>query len=583
MCSLAFCSYHKDEELEYYCLQCQVCICRKCGEIRHDNHEKTDIMQAAESRKVPMAKLLEEGKAGLVAVKSKMNELIELRKKSKAKIAAAENTVTETVEELIQLLRDHEKTVKEKLTRIDETQERVYEAQLEQFELFVTKLQNSIEGCKDLSERGMSLEILLKEHFCKELLSQSEQMKFVTPEHVNYVPNRETVTTAFGCLASLGQVVASDTDYSQSVAEGKGLNETELGVETYFTITTRDSEGILSHHDQDQVRVIIRSPTGEEEVQITDCKDGNYTVHYKPKSVGRHDVAVEVNGWPLTGSPWRVDMKPHQYKRIMSCGSPPGQRNIMGPWGIAKNETTGNIAVADYRNRRIMVFDKDWKFLRKIDGGRGLRTCLVVKIGHPTSVAYLRNGDIIFTHEEQQSKKLSVITNRGQFIEQFSEHLIEPYSVSVEANDGHVIVCDKGDCNIKVFSPNGAELLQSFNALNCNNLPEYVFCHQDMFFVSYFNVHCVKVFNKEGVFLYDVGSEGPGEALLSLPAGLAVDGFNNLIVCDTGNGKLKIFTLEGNFLTSIDEKIKVPMFVTVCNNGDLLVVDVVRNCIHVLH
>ena len=82
--SLATCKYHEIETLEYYCLQCKVCICQICGQIRHDHHTKIGIQQAAEERKVPMAKILYEAKAEIVAIDSKVNKQIELRNKSKA-------------------------------------------------------------------------------------------------------------------------------------------------------------------------------------------------------------------------------------------------------------------------------------------------------------------------------------------------------------------------------------------------------------------------------------------------------------------------------------------------------------------
>lgn len=43
--------------------------------------------------------------------------------------------------------------------------------------------------------------------------------------------------------AVLGQVVVSYSDPSQSVAEGKGLVEAEVGIEDNFTSTTKDFEG----------------------------------------------------------------------------------------------------------------------------------------------------------------------------------------------------------------------------------------------------------------------------------------------------------------------------------------------------
>ena len=580
------CKYHENEALDYYCLKCKVCICHICAQIRHENHTKVGIPQAAEERKVPMAKILYESKAEIVAVDGKINKQIELRKKSKARITAAENKVTETVEELIQVLRDQEKTVKKKLTEIDETQEKEHVAQLEKFQLFASELKSSVERGEGIFQSNVAFEILQGEHVvfapCKELLSQCQKLKLYHPEDVNYVVNRENVTALRQLFQlPLGQVIVND--HSQSLAEGKGLKGAEQGVETNLTVTTRDSEGKQFYSEQEQVTVTISSPTGEEEVQMRDCKDGIYIVHYMPKSAGQHDVSIEVNGWPLTGSPWRVHVTPHRYREVMSLGSR-GKREgeFEGPIDIAESEKTGNIAVVDSGNHRVQVFDENLKYVRTIGGATGSQlTNVSEKIGYPRSVAFLNNGDMILIHSnDQRFRKMSVITDDGQFNEKFSEHLITPYSVFVKTDgDGHVIVCDSGDLKIKVLSPDGAELLQSFSAPDCNATPSCVVYHHDMFFVSYFSAHCVKVFNKEGVFLYNIGSEGSDAGQFTRPWGLVVDAFDNLIVCDYGNKRLQMFTLDGTFLTSFGKKVQEPMVAIVCKNGDLLVTDVAEHCV----
>ena len=534
-----------------------------------------------------MAKTLYEAKTEIVAVDSKINKQIELRKKSKARIAAAENKVTETVEELVQILREHEKMVKAKLTEIDEKQEQDHVRELEKFQILATKLKCSVEHGEDIFQRDISVEILEEENVvfapCKELVSQSQKIQVHKPEDVNYVVNTGNVTDLKELVQlRLDQVVVND--HSQSVAEGKGLKGAELGAEATFTVTTRDSDRKQFYSEQEQVTVSISSPTREEETQITDCKDGNYTVHYKPKSVGRHDVTIEINGWPLTGSPWGVDVKPHQYKVVKSCGSHGKKEGeFVVPFSISKNEKSGNIAVADHLNERVQVFDENLKYLRTIGGGTRSQTDAAVKIGRPYSVAFLRNGDMIVIHgDETVSTKMSIICDDGQFIKQFSEHLFHPNSVFVKTDDdGHVIVCDSGDRKIKVLSSDGVELLQSFSAPYCNAGPGYVFYHHDMFFVSYPKVHYVKVFNKEGVFLYNIGSEGSGEGQFKQPRGLVVDAFDNLIVCDIENQRLQMFTLDGKFLTSFGQDIRVPWFATVCKNSDLLVIDVAKHSVAV--
>ena len=48
------------------------------------------------------------------------------------------------------------------------------------------------------------------------------------------------------------------------MAERKGLKVAELGAETNFTITTRDSEGNQFYDENDQVTLNIFSPKREE-------------------------------------------------------------------------------------------------------------------------------------------------------------------------------------------------------------------------------------------------------------------------------------------------------------------------------
>ena len=46
------------------------------------------------------------------------------------------------------------------------------------------------------------------------------------------------------------------------------------------------------------------------------------------------------------------------------------------------------------------------------------------------------------------------------------------------------------------------------------------------------------------MLLYNIGSEGSGEGQLHHPAGLAIDKFNNLMVCDSENSRVQVFWTE---------------------------------------
>lgn len=584
---LTMCRYHVDEECLYYCRKCKVCICRICGQRLHDNHTKAGIQQAAEERKRSLEKILFEAKAEIVAVERKIRKQLELREKSKSRTAAAKKKVISNVEGLIQVLRDHENVVKVKLTEIDEKQEKNHLARLEKLETFASELRKSVERSEGIFQRDNAVEILEDENVvftpCKELLSRCQKMKVYTPDDISYVVDTTNMTALREMIQqSLDQIVVSD--HSRSVAQGKGLNEADLGAQAEFTVITKDSEGKQFYSEQGQVTVFVESMSGAEEVHIIDEKDGIYTVHYNPRSVGPYQIDIEINGWPLTGSSWRVDVKPHQYKVVRSCGSRGKTRGkLKGPASIAKNEKTGNITVAEFDKKRFQVLDTDLNYLMTRKGVAGPQTENTVKIGPPWSVAFLRNSDMIVIHGDLFSRKMSLITNDGQFIKKFSGHVIDPGSLFVKTDrDGHVIVCDEGDREIKVLSSDGAKLLQSFSAPGCNAVPSCVFYHRDKFFVSYWEIHHVKVFDGEGKFLFNIGSEGSGKGQLMYPRSLVVDAFDNLIVCDSGNKRLQMFTQDGTFLSSFGQEIQTPWSMTICFNGDLLVTDYGKHCIYTL-
>ena len=340
----------------------------------------------------------------------------------------------------------------------------------------------------------------------------------------------------------------------------------EAGREIHILFSTTDEEGKRYYDEDNQVNVKIQASSGNfVKKKIEDNLDGSYTVSFTPHTVGPHSVIIAVNGQPLTGSPWSVQVSPHQYKCVFDielCELP-------HPISIAVNKKTNEIAFAHLGNKRVLMLNADHSYSRYLHLERS-----------PLSVAFTTNGELIVVQNGRGF--LSLINVSGEFIKRIGdEYLKDPWSVSV-THDGRIIVCDWDDKSVKVLSPDGTELLQSFRAPGCDASPSFAVYHQDMFFVSYGWAHCVKVFSKEGMFLYDIGSERSGDGWLNRPAGLAIDKFNNLIVCDCGNNSLQVFTLDGKFLYTIQQQIKdLPLFnsVAVSNTGYLYVGD--EDCVHV--
>ena len=576
--------FHEEELLEYFCQECQVCICLRCGLVNHNRHAIVDVREAAEEHKMQMMDVMEKVKEKFSAFNMEMKKQNELFEKCKEDILAAQSKVTATVEELVTVLREHETAMITKLHDIYETLQKEHAIQQNNFELFTAQLESSMEYGEAILQRNIAAEIsqakLAVIGRCEKLLN-ADKVAFQKFPYVGYVTNEENLQNVR--CSVLGQVVCSCTDPRRSVAEGNGLHAAEVGRETEFRVETKDSEEKLCYWKYDRVAVSIQSPTeGELEKTIEDSKDGKYTVKYKAESVGQLDVVITVNGEPLPCCPLRVQVTQHQYQTVFKFGSQGnGQGQFNWPVGIAVSEKTGNIAVADTNNKRIQILSSEGKFITEFgQQGPGAK-----RLGEPWSVAFSRSGDVIVCHGTAgQPGKIAVFAKSGQFINHITnKHLKDPIRVSV-GRDGHLIVCDRDDKTIKDLSPDGKELFQSFSARDGDWFPSLAVCHQEKFFVSYYWACCVKVFNKEGVFLYNIGSRGSGDGQLSRPAGLAVDTFGRLIVCDCDNKRLQVFTLDGKFVTKIKPQrtgLGTPLSAAVFNDGRLFVTDVWEHCIHV--
>ena len=139
---------------------------------------------------------------------------------------------------------------------------------------------------------------------------------------------------------------------------------------------------------------------------------------------------------------------------------------------------------------------------------------------------------------------------------------------------------------IIVLSFDGKNLLQSFRSLGCDGMPWCVVYHQDKLFVCYCEGHRVVIFNNEGKYVYDIGSEGSGDGQLRFPIGLAIDKFDRLIVCDGGNCRLQLFTLDGKYITKIAGNFFLHGKLLRCalsNTGNLFITGKGKNCIYVFN
>ena len=567
MCSQ---QYHENQPLEFYCEECKVPICHKCSVVSHNRHTMTDSEKVAQVQKMQMIDALEKVKAETVVYENEIRKQTELMDDDRNEILSCEKKMTDLVEELIRDLREYEKDMKTKFSEIYEAQQKHHATQLENFELVLTQLKSCVERGDSIVQRNISAEILQTNQAiierCEELL-KARKPEIYKPSYVHYMVEQK--------VKILDRIVVSDTAPSLSLAEVARLKDVQEKTETNFTIVTRNSDGEQSYQEEDVIKVNILSPAGDQlETEIKDTKDGKYTVTYTPQCVGQHRVEIQVNGQPLTGSPWIVRVVPHQYQFAFQFGSKGEEQGKFDcPVGVAVNDKSRILAIADYNNSRTQIFSFEGNFLREI----------ALK-GKPISLAFTESGDLLV--RVIYDKRIFLFAENGQFIRYIGgEHIKTLHFVSV-SSDGRIITSDSNDKTIKVLTADGKKLLQSFKSLDRNETPVCVVYHQAKFFASFNFAGRLVVFNNAGEYLHDIGSKGCGDGQFSGPTGLVIDKLNRLIVCDAGNSRVQLLTLEGKYIAQIPGsffKGGYPHSAVISNTGNLFVTDSWGHCVHVFH
>ena len=380
--------YHENELLSSFCTQCKVCICDKCKLFRHNQHNTVSIHQAAEQHKVDIEEIVEEMKREIAVYKELMKRIDESLRRGRQRIAAARIKVMTSVEELIRLLQEHEKAVITSLDVIEGKAQREHATQREHFQISMNQLQTHVDWCKDILQRKKSVEILQAHALigqCRGVLN-AEKKNIYKPSHVRYEINKELVEDARSAVSSMGQVVVSNTDPLQSLAEGTGLKVGEVGREAKITLTTNDFDGNQCYDENDRIDVTVKTPSSKGlSYMIEPDKNGEYSVSYTPDCFGKHEVLITVNDELLNGSPWSVYVTHRQYKYSFSIGSHArGQGQFFRPISIAIDDKSGNVAVAD--EKRVQIYSLDGTYLRDVGKNR---------LSSPTSVAFTKSSELI--------------------------------------------------------------------------------------------------------------------------------------------------------------------------------------------
>ena len=583
---------HEKEELKYFCKNCEMVVCQTCVTLSHSGHALEHIEEEAERQKIEIKSMIETQRRSLQAKMDAVSKLDEDYAKLIQQCEKVKRDVQRTVDILIA-------NIEAKKQTIFATVEDQTEKTLESLTTHKTEIENQIEVIKSsLDEAGKVLtrstnpEVVQVKKSFETILKGVNHTTKPTERDLRGLPilvfvgNQEMLEIVN--VEEIGTLkLQHQTEASQSVAEGKGLEEGTVGSEAQFVLTTKNAEGRQCYNKHDRVTVEISDEQGREcvtEVRINDNKDGSYKISYSPKDQGKYKVTVKVNGKNICKSPFPFQLKLFQARPVLSFGE---QFSFAGmfyrPWGVTVN-SRDEIAVTRSFISTVRVFNSDGKYLRSFNV-KGSKTGEII---FPTGIAFHKNGNIFVA--DSPNHRIQIFSGEGEYVGMFGgkgsldSQLSNPCGLSVDS-DGNIIVADVGNKLIKIFSTEGKFVMKiggqgSFTyPIHCVQCDKYLI-------VSDRDQHCLKVYDRTGNFQYNIGKQGGRGGEFNQPHCLSVNKLGHLIVCDPGNSRIQILELNGKFLGKFGKQgsnlgeMNFPCSVAVLSNGRIVVCD--RNINHQL-
>ena len=562
----SFCSqqYHEREVTRFFCLKCQTCVCQICINTDHKTHEVEPLEKAADSEK---ANIL--ARAELIKEKSKVcSEAIlkfeQTQLELETKLTITKRQVSHAADQLIAKIREREREI---ITTLDNTcvsRAEMLNSTKTQLQSLLKQINQAVEFAKNLVQRSSSSDIMqskpnLEQRF--EDLENTPVPALPVNSFVMFVPTSEPEN------ATLGWIVTSEPTV-------EGLTQDfQAGVETEFVIHPRiREERVNKVKCKFHVEVLVEP--ADKIGSLTTCEeDGDFLVKFTPKVSGTFNITVKINGKKLATSPYTVQVKERLIQVV-------GELEIKGetlqsPCGIAVN-SKGLIAVADVEKHCILIFDKEGKFVRKL----GCHENNAGQLKYPMDVIYLNDDNILVADRLNHCiQQFNVQT--GNFVKSFGKkgtrdgEFQDPVSLCMDG-EGRVIVADCDNGQVQVLSEDGKPVKFGDSGPGKLNHPTACVHHQDRFFVCDWDNDHLKVFDYLGKFLYKIGEPGEGDGQLIGPWGLCLEkcgNYYNLLVCNTTNGRIDQFTVEGCFTGKTVDKLQAPVRITTTPDGHILVSD----------
>ncbi|XP_070545559.1 tripartite motif-containing protein 2-like [Ptychodera flava] len=545
-----FCGIHRSTKLEFYCDTCQVPICHKCIVIDHPSPDhKVMSLESAIEQYMPDMKAYSLKIAQKVSyLKLRKDRACGVRQDLDVNRSAAEQQINTMCKKLMGEIKKQQVKLLGQVDDIYIPKCKESDANIELLEYKIASAESILSYLNHLLTFGGAVDIMMAQKQMKDQQQHYDDLTDVpcgdTDSDLVFTENPECLKIDLGVvkgyhLTKRGKPIKSDVERKdgdraetitpnqlqvqreqRSVIKQTGntglevIGGRELGV--VGKKQTEPSEPLVvraKHRQSKEIHVTKRITTA------TKAKQSNLKpCAMKGRSDGWSKFTLEGQG-PSPGQKFNnpCGLTFHNDKLLVcdkgnntvqilnkdfTCekvlGSFSGQfKNPFKPGSVAVSQDN-NYYILDFNNLQIIVCDQSNKVLRIITLPRGT---------DPWCIALL--GEFVLV-TDVKGHRLLKYTKTGHFVQEVSGQL------------GHRRTPFKWP---------------GFVAVNS----------RDAIMVSDYDHHCIKCFDADFNYMYQYGEYGAGDSQLYYPRSIAVDGADNVYVCDFGNDRISMWSGDGTW------------------------------------
>ncbi|XP_023929936.1 tripartite motif-containing protein 2-like [Lingula anatina] len=490
-----FCPEHKEEPIRYFCLKCQIPICRDCKVLTHDEHKCTSLDTAIETVKPKLASMLEKLVDKISVQENDLTILQAVLRDHETNTSCVMKDISDHSRHLQQQIQQQEKKLLQEVQQVSEAHKKNITLYLESCEVTTSTMKSTSDLVCSILSRGSPAEILILQqqvgHRLQELLLPSGGGDI--PQH-------------------LSLQLQTNSDVDREMDKGTGL-------------------GTIQQDRQDIQGISSREPS---------CVTRKAQIKNKPHLVSQFDSNC-INPFSLTtcAKPQQgylvVDYDNNKVCRFSSDGqlllqqSKAGSRSLDRPFGVAVLPD-GTIVVSEYDNNKLNFMSRDLNITKEVamEGPEGL---------------HVTNSNTILV-AQPNLKQVSIVNIHGATVGTIKHSGFRwPWYVTV-LNNGSIVVSDNKAKAVFIMSPTGS-LLHTYTGSGQNQLctPRGVCVDQyDDIMIADYNTNKIHIISIDGEFVQLLATGNDG---LQKPLGLTINHDGDLTVSQHG-GMVKVFRYMGS-------------------------------------